>query len=117
MLKRNLSIGFLIVLIGLVGFACGGSGGGDIPNVAGTYQCTSGCDGVCIFDGTLTVVQDEGDVILQADSGDSTGTVDDEGDFSTVSDNGTCEGQFVQGVAIANCFIQDTQCQQVTYTR
>lgn len=109
----------IFILIVLFFCACGGTSTDNPPNVAGTYVLTdTDCPG--LFDPTVVVVQDGTNIIIQATTtgfGDVSGTIDNNGNF-TVSNNEdlSCDGQFVSGVAIADCTIDGVDC-QITYTR
>lgn len=109
---------FLAAAFSLAALAACSSGGNDIPNVAGTYLCTSGCTGEnCEFDAEISIVQDEGSIILEADSNNFVGTIDDNGEFDITQDDGSCQGQFVQGTGVFNCELAGEDCQQATYKR
>ncbi len=93
------------------------SAGSNVPNVAGVYDCSSNCTGVCDFSATMTITQDEENIIVEADTGNQSGSVDDNGQLDISGDDSNCNGQIVQGTAILDCEFSGTNCQQVTYKR
>lgn len=101
----------------LIAGACGSDGGGDIPNIAGNYVCSSGCTGTCDFDENVSITQDGENFIFESDTSNALGSIDSDGAFSLSPENGDCEGQFVGSTAIATCEIDGEDCQQVTYKR
>lgn len=108
---------FPFLIAGLALMACSGSDNSNIPNVAGTYNCSSNCTGACDFPATLTITQDEDSIIVESDTGNQVGSIDDDGKLDTTADDGDCTGQIVQGTAILDCNLDDVDCQQVTYKR
>ena len=111
-MKSIVSFSIVGTLFALV--ACG-SGGSDIPNVAGGYNCSTNCTGACDFPATITITQNEESIIIEADSGNQVGTINSDGQIDTTADDGGCTGQIVQGTAILSCEMDSTDCQQVTY--
>ncbi len=126
--KISLLFSFLVLSLN----ACGGGDGGNlspnpstnpIPNVAGTYDCIGGCRGAdCNFALVLEVTQTGSNFIAhdpdpQDPASDLTGTLNSDGQISATMDNGTCTGQFIQGRVVAQCTVENTRCQDVTYTR
>lgn len=97
---------------------CGGSVGSDSPpDVEGIYLCTDGCTGTCIFDDELEINQSGDDIIIISDSfEDLSGTINNDGEISALNDIVSCEGQVVDDTAIADCTVDGTDCQQVTFT-
>src|ERR1700687_843841 len=67
--------------------ACGGGGSNSPPNVAGTYSCTNGCNGICTFASTLTATQSGSQVTSTSATATCTGSIQNDGSFS-----GTCTG-------------------------
>jgi hypothetical protein len=104
-------------MVTLLAGACGSDGGGDIPNIAGNYLCTSGCSGTCVFDTEVSITQDGENFIIEGTSSNGLGTINSDGAFDFSLETGNCEGQFVGGTAIASCDLDGENCQQVTYKR
>ncbi len=99
--------------------ACGSGGSSNPPNVSGTYMLTN-TDCVGSFDPQIVVSQDNDQIVVQAVNpvffNDAAGTVSDDGEINVNNPDGSCEGQFVNGVVNAECESEGTTC-QVTYTR
>ena len=110
----NLKSG-LIIACGILALAACSSGGDDIPNVAGAYDCSTNCTGACDFSGTVTITQNDENIIIEADNGNQVGTIDSDGQIDTSTNNGDCNGQVVGTTMILNCNIDSTDCQQVTF--
>lgn len=111
----------LIIIPAILGFAAcsGGGSSSNPPSVAGTYSLTNtDCPGT--FDPVLVVTQDGENIVAQATNplffNDVSGTVNDDGEINVSNPDGSCEGQFVNGVVNATCQSDGTTC-QVTYTR
>lgn len=108
----------IIVLFFIVG--CGGASSttssDNPPDVEGTYRCISGCSGECLFSDIGQVIQ-SGDQITVRLTSDVTGSINNDGEFSIANDEASCEGQFIQNTATAECSENGINCQQVTYQK
>ena len=124
MMKRFAKYLMFVVAILLLA-SCGSSTATDNPpNVAGTYDCTAGCIGVCIFADVLIASQDGANVSTTSATASCVGEIDNDGngDLDCVAVDGstqTCEGQFAAGTFIGDCRfdVSGITCQTVSYTR
>lgn len=115
----------ILILAALFISHCGGSSGGNAPNVEGTYDQTGG-SALCVqnLDDTIVVIQDGNDIIVQATTpgfSDALGSVDDDGDFTINGSFGDgtpfeCNGTFIGDVASAQCEGAGLTC-NITYER
>lgn len=101
--------------------ACGSQSGGPPnppPSVAGRYERTNtNCEEA--FDENVTVTQEGEAIIMTSDSGDfldASGDIDANGFFTLDNANALCDGQWIDGVATANCDVLGAEC-SVTYER
>ncbi|HEX5037554.1 MAG TPA: hypothetical protein VFX30_10385 [bacterium] len=115
---KNFTLFLLSASLLALGLAGGTAGcGGNPPDVAGTYDLTSTeCPG--FFGAVIEVTQDGGDITIDPDGVDLSGSIGSDGDFTVTDDEGgSCEGHFENGVATASCENADGDQCDITYER
>lgn len=110
---------YLFILLFVVG--CGNATKSDNPpSVAGTYQCISGCSGICLYETTI-VTQHKSNVFVDAHSFASCpGSINNNGDFTSkckdyFGDKIQCSGTFHDDLFTLDCTLGGIRCQQVLF--
>lgn len=89
-----------------------------VPNVAGTYDCTNNCTGVCDFGAVMSVTQSGSDVTTNSSTATCDTTLETNGYFTgTCGSDQQCQGNIIGDALSATCTVSGTTCQMVTYTK